>query len=80
VRRLQDLRRESGLEVSDRITVRYAADAPSIAQAFADHGDYIAEETLALSIEEGAVEDGWASVDATIDGDAVTLALRKAAT
>ena len=34
VRRLQDLRRESGLDVSDRIDVRFASDEPAITQAF----------------------------------------------
>jgi isoleucyl-tRNA synthetase len=79
VRRLQDLRREADLEVSDRIEVRYAAsDAPEVGRAFAEHGAYIAEETLALSIEAGEAPTGWASTDATIDGLKVTLALRRA--
>ncbi len=78
VRRLQDLRRESGLDVSDRIEVRFASEEPAIAQAFEVHGGYIAEETLALGIEPGE-EAGWASDAATIDGMDVTLSLRKAA-
>ena len=77
VRRLQDLRREAGLEVSDRIDVRYASDGPAVAQAFEAHGEYIAEETLALSIELGDAPTDWAATEATIDGLAVTLALRK---
>ena len=77
VRRLQDLRREADLEVSDRIEVRFASDGPAVAQAFAEHGTYIAEETLALEIEAGIKAD-WASADAKIDGLSVTLALRKA--
>jgi len=82
VRRLQDLRREAGLDVSDRIEVRYhaAVDAPAVEQAFATHGGYIAEETLALSMQAGGADSGWASVDATIDGLDVTLALRKSGT
>jgi isoleucyl-tRNA synthetase len=77
VRRLQDLRRESGLDVSDRIDVRYASDSPGVVQAFEAHGAYIAEETLALGIEAGD-EASWDSTDAKIDDLEVTLALRKA--
>ena len=81
VRRLQDLRREAGLQVSDRIEVRYAAsDAPAMEQAFAEHGDHIAEETLALSLEAGSAESDWAKIVAKIDGLEVTLALRRTAT
>jgi isoleucyl-tRNA synthetase len=81
VRRLQELRRTAGLEVSDRIRVTYLpadAGADGIREVFARHGDYIAAETLALGIEEGAPPEGAASVEAKIDGAGVTLALRKA--
>ena len=50
MRRLQDLRREAGLDVSDRIHVRYEGD-DVIAAVAAAHGDYIAAETLALSLK-----------------------------
>ena len=43
VRRLQDLRRDAGLEVSDRIHVTYRAAEP-IAAVIASHGAFIAEE------------------------------------
>jgi len=81
VRRLQDLRREAGLDVSDRIDVRYTLGdgAEELGHAFEAHGAYIAEETLALSIEAGAELDGGASVEANVDGAAITLSLRKAA-
>ncbi|MEX2228608.1 MAG: isoleucine--tRNA ligase [Dehalococcoidia bacterium] len=77
VRRLQDLRREAGLEVTDRIHVRYQAEA-AVADVIAGHGDYIAQETLALSIEPGAPETGATIAEATVDGHAITLAVRKA--
>ena len=49
----------------------------------AEHGDYIAEETLALSIEAGDASMlgalvGATTVDVTIDGHEVTLAVTKA--
>ena len=81
VRRLQDLRREADLEVSDRIEVRYALaeGADELEGAFAEHGEYVADETLALSIEAGTADVSWPSTSATIDGLEVTLALTRAA-
>lgn len=78
VRRLQDLRREAGFEVADRIVVRYEAPKESgITQAVADHADYIAEETLALSIETGDASEEWASATTKIEGSEITLSLMR---
>ena len=55
VRHLQELRREAGLDVSDRIRVGWTGDASAV---FAEHGDYIAGEVLALELSEGSVEGG----------------------
>ena len=79
VRRLQDLRREAGLDVSDRIHVRYEGD-DALAAVAAAHGDYIAAETLALSLERATDDaaEGAASSGTKIEGHAVTLVLWKA--
>ena len=79
VRRLQDLRREAGLEITDRIHVRYAGD-PALGEMLSDHGRYIAEETLALSIEplDGDAPRAATVTDATVEGRAITLVLWKA--
>ncbi|RLT35836.1 MAG: isoleucine--tRNA ligase [Chloroflexi bacterium] len=81
VRRLQDLRREAGLEVTDRIRVTWRGDAV-IGKVMADHGPTISEEVLALSLDAGDGPDAplpdGAVVEADIEGHAVTLALRKA--
>ena len=79
IRRLQDLRRDAGLDVSDRIHVTYRAGEP-VAAVMASHGALIAEEVLALSLDPTAAgaPEGEATVEAEIDGVAVTFALRKA--
>ena len=79
VRRLQQLRREAGLEISDRIHVRFAGD-DAIAAVMAAHGGYIAEETLALSLEPAGddLPPEVASSEAQVEGHEVTLTLWKA--
>ncbi|MGI4741413.1 MAG: isoleucine--tRNA ligase [Janthinobacterium lividum] len=52
VNRLQNLRKDSGLEVQDRISVHLAASAPAELQAaVAAFGDYIREEVQALRLD-----------------------------
>ena len=71
IRELQELRKSTGLDVSDRITVR--ASVPAEFEAWArTHRDLIAGEILATSFEFGEVTDG-----AEI-GDGVRVALAKA--
>jgi isoleucyl-tRNA synthetase len=47
---LNNLRKEAGLDISDRIALRYAGP---IGRAFERHGDFIAQEALATSMSEG---------------------------
>ena len=81
IRRLQDLRREAALEVTDRIRVVWRGDAV-IGKVMADHGPTIAEEVLARSLDAGDGPDAPApagfTADVDIEGHAVTLAIERA--
>ena len=77
VRRVQDLRREAGLEVSDRIRVTYRAAEP-LASAIAAHRDAIAQETLAASLEGAAEPQGDARAAGDVDGVELVIALTRA--
>jgi isoleucyl-tRNA synthetase len=57
IRLVQETRKNDGLDVSDRIALRWAADDPELAAALTEHGALIAGEVL-------AVEFGPASADA----------------
>jgi isoleucyl-tRNA synthetase len=73
VNRVQRLRKDSGLDVSDRIKLRVAADG-EVFSAAQSHRDYIASETLARDIEVMPLETGdGATVD--LDGHNVKLSL-----
>ena len=50
VRRIQELRKSSGFDISDRINVTYQASAVAT-QAMEAHREYIMGETLALSLD-----------------------------
>jgi isoleucyl-tRNA synthetase len=53
VRLIQDARKSDGLEVTDRIAVRWSAGDHELAAALATHGEEIAGEVLAVSFGPG---------------------------
>ena len=75
VHHVQLARKEQGFAVSDRIRLGYAGDE-DLAAAIAEHGDYVAGETLARVLEP---ESNAAPLEATIDGRDVTFAIAKVA-
>jgi isoleucyl-tRNA synthetase len=52
VNRVQNLRKETGLRVTDRIRIGYRTSAPEVARALRRHADAIRAETLAEALAE----------------------------
>ncbi|NJD09237.1 MAG: isoleucine--tRNA ligase [Gemmatimonadetes bacterium] len=77
VNRIQRLRRDSGLEVSDRILLRIFA-AGDLRRAAEQHAAYIAGETLATDYAVGAPAAGVDAPAVDIDGEPARIALRRA--
>jgi isoleucyl-tRNA synthetase len=65
VRTLQEGRKAAGLDVSDRIAVRWASDDAELHAAITEHSVLIAAEVLATSMVEGSSEQG--STEVTTD-------------
>jgi isoleucyl-tRNA synthetase len=76
VRRVQDLRKTAGLEISDRIRVRFLASV-GLDEAMRAFREYIMSETLTLDLEAGAPTEGMAVVEDAFDGEQVTLGLER---
>ena len=60
IRFIQETRKASGLDVSDRIRLQWAADNPEMATAVASHLKQIADEVLAVATAEAPAAEGWA--------------------
>jgi isoleucyl-tRNA synthetase len=57
VRLLQEARKNSGLDVSDRIELWWTADG-ALAEALTEHSDQVSGEVLAVSVHAGSPGDG----------------------
>ena len=88
VHRVQNLRREAGFEIADRIALSISGDAPQALAAVRAFAGYIQAETLAPRLE---LDDGSTNADAAtapssdgvsrrqdeIDGEVITLTVRR---
>ncbi len=55
IRAIQDRRKETGCEFTDRIEIGIESDDPLVRQAVEQFGDYIAGETLADNVQQKAI-------------------------
>lgn len=74
INRVQKLRKDSGLEVTDRITLQYGTTGP-LRRALEAEKDYVMSETLALSMTDDAPAS---SSSVEIEGEECRLVLEKA--
>jgi isoleucyl-tRNA synthetase len=78
VRLVQELRKQAGLEVEDRIVLYLGTESASLRQAIDAHRDYIAAETLTVRWSDKPLGDGAHMANVKVDGQALTIQLRKA--
>ena len=77
VRRVQDLRKKAGLNIEDRIRVRYQA-TPGLQGALVSFRDFVMNETLAVEWTAGDALEGMASNSDEFDGEKLTVFLSRA--
>src|SRR5262249_23421712 len=77
VRHVQQARKDSALEVEDRIALYLHTDAPALRKAIDAHRAYIAGETLATEWAGQPLGEGAQHAEVKMDGQALTIELRK---
>jgi isoleucyl-tRNA synthetase len=77
VRRIQQLRKDAGLDISDRITL-YVSDSPVTSALLANFGTYVQEETLTTRLVQSGVPGDVEQVSFELGGVAVMVGLAKA--
>jgi isoleucyl-tRNA synthetase len=78
VRKIQELRKQSGFAVEDRIRLFYQGDG-ILAEALERWRDYIAAETLAVAVARGEAPNGASSETLQIEGHSLTVSLVRVA-
>jgi isoleucyl-tRNA synthetase len=74
ISRVQRLRRDAGLDVTDRIALYWSSDDPVVVDAIASHGETIAGEVLASKTEMAAPSVGEV---VELDGRQIRLAIEQ---
>ncbi len=77
IRLIQEARKNSGLDVADRIALRWTATDPAVTEALTEHAGLIADEVLATDFAQGEA-DGPYGEPFTDEGLSLTFRLRKA--
>ncbi|MFR9514230.1 MAG: isoleucine--tRNA ligase [Rikenellaceae bacterium] len=77
VNRIQNIRKDSGFEVTDKIHVEIEAKE-IVAAALATYADYIASQTLSLCVKGSESPSGAFVVDAEIDEEPLKIAVTRA--
>jgi isoleucyl-tRNA synthetase len=75
VRRIQMLRKNAGLELTDRIVTTYQADG-MLAEAIEQFRDYVAGETLSVELVTNPAPNGAVSQRFDVEGRSLVLALQ----
>jgi isoleucyl-tRNA synthetase len=80
VRHIQELRKQSGLELEDRIVLYLGTDSDKLRPAIEAHQEYICNETLAVEFSAAPLTgDGVFTSEGKIDGEPLLIQLRRVA-
>jgi isoleucyl-tRNA synthetase len=77
VRRVQDLRKQTDLDVADRILL-FVTASDGLKEALLAHKEYVTTETLTTDLAFKAAPAGAATTEDSFDGENVTIGLKKA--
>ena len=78
VNRIQNTRKEAGLEVTDRIILSLVSDDDEIVNALKKHTDSIAADTLAVEVKFAPLEDATYSKEWKLGSSKLVIMLKKA--
>jgi isoleucyl-tRNA synthetase len=76
VRHVQEARKQSGLEIADRICLAYSA-TDKLHKAIQVFTEYIKSETLAVDLDDAAVPNELPNASDEFDGEQVTIWIKK---
>ena len=75
INRIQNMRKDAGYDVTDRISVRYTG-SQGMETALEQHGEWVRNETLSLEFESAANPDGELISEFDINTERLTVGIR----
>ena len=76
INRIQNIRKDSGFEVTDKIRVEIE-QKEFVAGAIAKYAGYIASQTLAVEVKAAARPEGSVVVDSDVDDEPIRIAVTR---
>jgi isoleucyl-tRNA synthetase len=76
INRIQNIRKDSGFEVTDKISIQIELK-PLVAGAIANFADYIASQTLAVEVKGTEEPQGAVVVESEVDEEPLRIAVTK---
>jgi len=76
INRIQNIRKESGFEVTDKIRIEIE-NKPCVAEGIARYADYIASQTLAVEVRSSDDPQGEAVVASDVDEEPIRIAVTR---
>jgi len=76
IRLIQEARKNSGLDVADRIVLRWFSTDEEVEQALTDHSALIAEEVLATDFSPGDTSSAGPAFGASFEDESLSLTFR----
>ncbi len=77
-RAINNLRKEAGYDVADRIQVKWASESEEVIRTMEEHEEFIKREALAESVRRVKRPAGDRSAEISLgDGESITVAVRK---
>src|SRR5439155_16609265 len=77
VRQVQNARKDTGLEMEDRIVLYLNTESKELREAIEAHKEYICRETLAANWATHPLGEGAHRATVKVDGQSLTIELRK---
>lgn len=77
VRTIQNMRKEAGFNIEDRIITEYETSSTALAAMLRQFGDYISQETLTHDLRKGTGGKGFYSEETKIEAEPAKLSIKR---
>jgi isoleucyl-tRNA synthetase len=78
VRTIQNLRKDAGFNIEDRIVTRYETASAKVHEMLSTFGEYVKRETLTTDLRAGSGGDGFVVNETQVEGELVRIAIKRA--